>query len=229
MQYNIAYNVVYDVVGFRPSSLEALKMARASLWCWTMHFSLHSHWFAQKMHDFISALCRCTCRSYVCRTATYPPSDHQFIAFQWQCCAQTTSSILLLSIGANLHPTVPLRGHATSVCVGLKALQVLKPPPPARYVAEKKLPVAPRSIQWGYQVPIEWACTLDGSTGLQHGERPWPVFQDRTCRKTIFSTFVRPMPQGCTYCSKCSAHMPTAWEGVPGWLGQQGFAMKKDI
>ncbi len=28
-------------------------------------------------------------------------------------------------------PTVPLRGHTTTVCMGSEALQVLKPPPPA--------------------------------------------------------------------------------------------------
>jgi hypothetical protein len=35
-------------------------------------------------------------------------------------------------------PIVPLHGHSTTVCVGLEALQVLKPPPPAPYMAEKK-------------------------------------------------------------------------------------------
>jgi hypothetical protein len=58
---------------------------------------------------------------------------------------------------------------------------------------QKKPPVAPRSIQWGYQIPIEGACTLHGSSGLQHGELPWPFFQDLNCRNTVFPTFARPM------------------------------------
>jgi hypothetical protein len=46
MQYDIVYDVVYDIVCFQSFSLEALKMARASLVC----FSLHSHFFARKLH-----------------------------------------------------------------------------------------------------------------------------------------------------------------------------------
>jgi hypothetical protein len=90
-------------------------------------------------------------------------------------------------------PTVPLRGHATTVCMGSEARQVLKPPSPAPCMAKTKRPVAPRSIQGGYQISIEGACTLHGSSGLQHGELPWPFFQDLNCRKTVFPTFARPM------------------------------------
>ncbi len=85
-------------------------------------------------------------------------------------------------------PTVPLGGQG-----GSEALQVLKSPPPAPCMAKTKQPVAPRSIQWGYQIPIKGACTLHGSPGLQLGDLPWPFFQDLYCRKTIVPTFDRPM------------------------------------
>ena len=58
-------------------------------------------------------------------------------------------------------------------------------------MTEKKGPVAPGSIQGGYQISIEGVCTLHGSSGLQHGELPWPFFQDLNC--TVFPTFARPM------------------------------------
>ncbi len=51
----------------------------------------------------------------------------------------------------------------------------------------------------------------------------WPVpFGAMTCPP-------KKRPRGCAYCSKGSAHMPKAWGGFPGWLGQQGFTVKKDI
>ena len=75
----------------------------------------------------------------------------------------------------------------------LKLRQVLKPPSPAPCMAKTKRPVAPRSIQGGYQISIAGVCTLHGSSGLQHGELPWPFFQDLNCRKTVFPTFARPM------------------------------------
>ena len=86
-------------------------------------------------------------------------------------------------------PTVPLRGHATTVCMGSEARQVLKPPSPAPCMAKTKRPVAPRSIQGGYQISIEGVCTLHGSSGLQHGELPWPFFQDLNCRKAVIPAF----------------------------------------
>jgi hypothetical protein len=86
MQYNIVYYVTYDVVCFCPSSLEALKMARACLSWWTMHFSLHFYLFTQKLHDFILVFCSCTWRSCMCRTATHPIRSEvsfQSVIGQW--------------------------------------------------------------------------------------------------------------------------------------------------
>ncbi len=37
------------------------------------------------------------------------------------------------------------------------------------------------------------------------------------------------MPSGWARCSKGSAHMSTAWEGVSGWLEQRDAALERDI
>jgi hypothetical protein len=130
----------------------------------------------------------------MCRTVTHPHSDHQYI-YHFKGSVVHRPPLLHPDCPLELFctPTVPLRGHATTVCMGSEALQVLKPPPPAPCMAKAKRPVAPRSIQGGYQISIEGACALHGSSGLQHCELPWPFFQDLNCRKTVFPTFARPM------------------------------------
>jgi hypothetical protein len=184
MQYNIVFNVVYDIVCFRPSLLEALKIACGALRVSLMlnfAFLIAFYWLAQKLHDLISTLCRCTCRSYVCSTATHPPSDHQFISFQGQCCTQTLE--LICTPG----PTVPLRGHATAVCVELEVLQVLKLPPPAPCMAEKKEPVAPsEAIRYPLQGPAHFMGPLAFCMASCHGH----FFRIGTAEKPNFPPFL---------------------------------------
>ncbi len=51
-------------------------------------------------------------------------------------------------------PTVPLRGHATAVCVGSEAVQVLKRPPPAPCMTEQKDPLHPDPYSEAIRNPL---------------------------------------------------------------------------
>ncbi len=125
-------------------------------------------------------------------------------------------------------PTVPLRAHATTVCMGSEAQQVLKPPPPAPCMAKKA--TCCTKIHTVRLSDTHWL-------GLHTSWVLWPsvrraamaIFSGSELQKNRISYRCTPdaRPRGCAYCSKGSAHMPTAWEGVPGWLGQQGVTVKK--
>ena len=83
-------------------------------------------------------------------------------------------------------PTVPLRGHATTVCMGSEARQVLKPPSPALWPSARRAAMAIFSGSELQKNSISYLCSPNAR------------------------------PRGCAYCSKGSTHMPKAWEGVPG-------------
>ncbi len=145
-----------------------------------------------KVTWFYQWMCSCTWLSCMCSN---PPTQWPSIYIISTAVLRTDHLLYTLTCPLELicTPTVPLlQGHATTVSMGSEARQVLKPPPPAPCMAKRKRPVAPRAIQWGYQIPIEGACALHGSSGLQHGELPWPFFQDLNCRKTVFPTFACP-------------------------------------
>ncbi len=135
----------------------------------------------------------------MCSTTTHPPSDHQYISFQGHCCRRTPlvhpdcpfKLELICAPGPTV--TVPLRGHAPTVCVGSEALQVLKPPPPAPYIGRKNATCCT-------QIPtVRLSGTHCGGlhTSLVHWPSAWRaamgIFSGWNCRKTVFPSFACPM------------------------------------
>ncbi len=103
ISYTISYTISYV---FAHHYLRPLKwLARViHVELFFIAFSLirtKSTWFNQCI---VQQHCSYTWHSCMYRTATHPPSDHPFIWFQGQCCAQTTSCTPWLSIEANLRP-----------------------------------------------------------------------------------------------------------------------------
>ncbi len=86
--------------------------------------------------------------------------------------------------------TVPLRGHATTVCgVGSTATAETQSSSPLhgrkRMTSCTQIYTARLSDTHSWGLPTSWV--------LQHGERPWPFFQGQNCRKTVLPTFARLM------------------------------------
>ncbi len=213
---------------FSPIITEALQIDWACLWCSNLLFSLPFYLFSQNciIESVHCALCKC--HSYVYRTATRPLSDHPFYHFKGSVAHRPPLVHPDCPLELICTSTVPLRGHTTAVCVGSEAAET---------------PSSSPLHGWNKRTRCTWIHTVrlsdthwvglhtSWSTGLQHGELPCPIFQDQDCRKAVVSRLWWPdaRPTGCANRSKGSAYMPTAWEGVPGWLGQQGVDLKKDI
>ncbi len=83
-------------------------------------------------------------------------------------------------------PIVPLPGHASTVCVGSKARQVLKPPPPAPYMAEKNDLLHPDLYSEAIRYPLRGPAHFIGPLAFSMASGYGHFFRVETAGKPSF-------------------------------------------
>ena len=168
----------------------------------------------------------------VIRTCTSPPHAHSVTIHLYHFKGSVEHRSPLVHPDCPLElictSTVPLRRHATAVWVVSEAAETPSSSPLHGWKERTRC----TRIHTGRLSDIHWG-------GLHTSWVLWPsalraamaIFSGSELQKNRISYLCSPdaRPRGYAYCSKGSAHMPKAWEGVPGWLGQQGVTVKKDI
>jgi hypothetical protein len=215
MPNDIIYNVVYYIVCFyHHHHFRPLYCLRVLL---TMRFSLHSHYFARKLHTLHGALCRCT----RCSHAALPPT-HPVTINLYHFKGSVAHRPPLLHPDSPLHPqsasstSLPLQfAWGWKRCKSLSA----ETPSSSPLHGRKKMACCTQIHTAVRLLDTHWGSL---HTSWVHWPSVWRVavaiFSGLDLQKNSISHPCSPdaRPTGCTRCSKGSAHMPTAWEGIPG-------------
>ncbi len=165
------------------------------------------------------------------RAAEADAESLQTYDFQGQCCAQTTFCTPWPSIGANLRPhSAFARSRHHSLC-GVGSAASAETPSSSPLHGRTKMTCCTHI----YTVRLSDTCCGGLHTWLVHWPSAWRaamvILSGLELQENRISQLCLPnaRPTGCAHRSKGSAHMPTAWEGVPGYNKASPWKKTYDI